>query len=256
MKTRILALVAVLSLAGIAAAQDEVRSPLFVSVDCMKSRSADYQGLETDVWRAMHQALVDQGTRNSWALYHVLYGDRSRCDYYTVTTYRGQEQLDAIPDYIEVFKAVYPRKDAAKAMARTWESRHHVSTDLLLLVDSTEFRPHRFAIVNLMQAEDPDAYERMESRVFKAAHQALVDDGHRAGWAVYELISPTGSAIPYNYATVDLVNNLAPAPMAEALIAENPGRDLEEMHELLQLREHVRSETWALVTSTTGPASN
>ena len=41
--------------------------------------------------------------------------------------------------------------------------------------------------------------------------------------------------------------------MAAALIAENPDRDLKEMHDLLQLREHVRSETWALVASTTGP---
>ncbi len=246
---------ALLSLAGVAAAGSEARPPLFVAVDCMKSTAADYASLETDIWQAMHQALVDQGRRNSWALYHVMYGDRSRCDYYTVTTFRGQEQLDANPDYVEVFKAVHPGKNAGKAMARTWASRRHVSTDLLMLVDSTEIRPHRFAIVNLMLADDPDAYERMESKVFKAAHQALVDDGHRAGWAVYELLSPTGSAISYNYSTVDLVNNLAPAPMAEAIIAANPGRDLEEMHELLRLREHVRSETWALVTSTVSRAS-
>lgn len=241
-----------LSLSGAAMAQDE--APLFVSVDCMKSTTADYVSLETDIWQAMHQELVNQGKRNSWSLYRVLYGDRSRCDYYTVTTYLGQEQLDANPDYGEVFEAVYPGNDVAEAMERTWTSRQHVSTSLWLQVDSTERKPHRFAIVNLMQADDQVAYERMESRVFKAAHQALMDDGHRTGWAVYELISPTGSAIPYNYSTVDLVNSLAPVPMAEAMIAANPERDLEEMHELLELREHVRSETWALIASTAEPA--
>ena len=116
--------------------------------------------------------------------------------------------------------------------------------------------PSPAEVESFVAASSPDAYERMESKVFKAAHQALVDDGHRAGWTVYELISPTGSAISYNYATVDLVNNLAPAPMAEAIIAANPGRDLEEMHELLQLREHVRSETWVLVASTESPAAD
>lgn len=239
-----------LSLPGLALSQDEAQPTLFMAVDCMKATTADYSSMEKDTWLAMHQELVNQGKRNSWALYSVMYGDRSRCDYYTVTTYLGQEQLDASPDYAEVFKLVHPGKNVAKSMARTWASRRRVSTDLWMLVDSTGFKPHRFAIVNLMQAGDPDAYERMESRVFKAAHQALVNDGHRSGWGVYALISPTGSAIPYNYGTVDLVNNLAPAPMAEAMIAANPDRDLEEMHALLKLREHVRSETWELVTST------
>lgn len=244
--------VALLSLANHAPAQDDAQ-PLYVAVDCMKSRSADYVKIETDVWQPMHQALVDQGKRNSWALYWVMYGDRSECDYYTVTTYLGQDQLDANPDYAAVFEAVHGGEDLQAAMAKTRASREHVATNLWRLVDSTGFRPHRFAIVNMMRADDPVAYERMESRVFKAAHQQLMDDGHRAGWAVYELLSPTGSAVPYNYGTVDLVNNLAPVPMAQALIAANPERDLREMHDLLGLREQVRSETWALVATTTRP---
>jgi len=243
----------ILAIALVTNVQGEDRPPLYVSVDCMKSTAADYTSLETDIWQAMHQELVNQGKRNSWALYSVMYGDRSRCDYYTVTTFLGQEQLDANPNYGEVYQAVYPGKDAAKAMAKTWASRERVATELWLMVDSTEFKSHRFAIVNLMQAKDPDAYELMESRVFKAAHQALVDSGHRSGWAVYALVSPTGSSVGYNYSTVDLVNNLAPVPMAEAMIAANPDRDLNAMHELLELRDHVRSETWALVAATDDP---
>ena len=227
--------------------------PLYVSLECMKSSAASYAQLETEIWLPMHQALVDQGKRNSWALYWVRFGDRSQCDYYTVTTYSGQAQLDSDPDYGALFAAVHPDKDVTTSMARTWRSREHVYSELWLRVDSTDIEPHRYAIVNLMRAEDPDAYERMESMVFKAAHQSLVDDGHRAGWAVYELVSPTGSELPYNYSTVDLVNNLAPAPMADAMIDANPDRDLEEMHNLLELREHVRSETWALVSATNPP---
>lgn len=248
----IAALIALALPGNVSAEEDQ---PLYVSVDCMKSLTPDYVNVETEIWQPMHEELVKQGKRNSWALYWVRFGDRSRCDYYTVTSYRGQEQLDADPDYGEVFAAAHPRKNIDKAMARTFASRHQVSSELWLMVESTVIKPHRYAIVNLMQAEDPDAYERMESMVFKAAHEGLVDEGHRAGWAVYQLVSPTGAAVPYNYSTVDLVNNLAPAPMAEAMISANPDRDLRAMHELLELREHVRSETWALVTSTTLPAA-
>lgn len=234
----------------IALAQSGASSPLYVAVDCMKSTAVDYVPLEKEVWAPMHQHLVDTGKRNSWALYGVMYGDRSGCDYYTVTTYRGENQLNADAGYEEAFQAAHPGKDAAKVMAKTFASRQHVSTELWLQIDQTELQPHRYAIVNKMYAEDPVAYESMESRVFKAGHQALIDGGHRAGWAVYSLISPTGTSIPYNYGTVDFVNDLSPAPMAEAMLAANPDRDLDAMNDLLELRDHVLSETWELIVAT------
>mgnify|MGYP001556521115 FL=1 len=63
-------------------------------------------------------------------------------------------------------------------------------------------------------------------------------------------MSPLGSSIPYNYSTVDLVDHLDPVPMAEAMMSANPDRDLDALQELLDLREQVNSETWALVAST------
>lgn len=244
-----------LTISSVVLAQAEEQPPLYVSVDCMKSTSGDYQGVETDIWQPMHQERVDQGKINSWALYWVMYGDRSVCDYYTVTSYRGQEQLNADPSFDEVFKSVHKGKDVMKAMARTSASREHVATHLWLLVDSTEVREHRFAIVNMMQAKDPEKYVSMERRVFKPGHQALVDGGHREGWAMYELVSPIGTSIPYNFGTVDLVDHLNPVPMAEAMLAAHPDRDLEAINEMLQLRDHVSSETWALVTATGSPST-
>jgi hypothetical protein len=67
---------------------------------------------------------------------------------------------------------------------------------------------------------------------------------------MYSLLSPLGTSVPYNYSTVDLVDNLDPVPMAEAMMAANPGRDLDAMQALLELREQVSSETWALVVAT------
>lgn len=230
---------------------DEAASPaLYVSVDCMKATSPGYERVELETWKPMHQHLVDAGKRHSWSLYQVLYGDRSRCDYYTVTTFLGDQQLNDASDYGEVFKIVHPDKDFAKATQATWSVREHVASELWMQVDRTELKPSRYAVVNRMFAEDPVAYETMESQVFKAGHQALIDSGHRAGWAVYTILSPLGSAIPYNYSTVDFVNDLGPVPMAEAMLAAHPDRDLESMAELLELREHVVSETWVLVTRT------
>ena len=227
---------------------------LYAVVHCMQSASPGYAILEQEIWLPMHKALVEQGKMNSWSLYSVMYGDRSRCDHYTVETYLGEEQLNAERDFDAVFGAVHPDKDVTAAMSATWAARRHLTAELWMLVDSTAIRPHRFATVNLMRAGDPVAYERMESSVFKAGHEILVAGGHRAGWSVYALISPGGTAIPYNYSTVDFLNHLNPVPMAEAMMEAHPDRDIEAMHDLLGLREHVRSETWALV-ATTQPAA-
>ncbi|MDJ0749054.1 MAG: hypothetical protein QNJ11_06200 [Woeseiaceae bacterium] len=233
-----------------AVADDNGVTPVYFSVECMKSTSADYEQLETDIWKPMHQYLVDQGQRTAWALYRVAYGDRSRCDYYTVTTHTGDGQLHAAPDYAAAFAAAHPNADAAKAMEKTFAAREIVSAELWMQIDRTDMRPHRYAIFNKMFADDPVAYESMESEVFKAGHEALIADGHRSGWSVYSLVAPTGSAIPYNYGTIDFVNELGPVPMAEAMLRGNPDRDLDELYELLELREDVLSETWELVTST------
>ncbi len=250
-----LILAAVVAVPCIGFAQSQEESLLYVSVDCMKSTSVEYTSVEVDVWKSMHQELVRQGKRNSWALYSVLYGDRSKCDHYTVTTYLGEGQLNSDTDYAEVFKAVHPRKDFAKAMAGTWASREHVATELWVQVDGTEIRPHRYAMINRMYAQDPDAYERMESRVFKAGHEELLEAGHRSGWAMYALVSPTGTSIPYNYGTVDFSNHLSPVPMAQAMLTAHPDRDLDALQALLELREHVSSETWVLVAATERPSA-
>ena len=230
------------------AAEDE--SPHYVAVDCMKSTSTDYVDIETELWLPMHQERVNQGKISGWALYWVQYGDRARCDFYTVTTFVGAEQLNANHDVEEVFTAVHPGRSLKQEMASTMNSRMQVATQLWLSVDRTAISKHRYAVVNMMSARDPDLYQRMETRIFKPGHQALVDSGYRAGWAMYELITPIGSSIPYNYGTVDFTNDLNPVPMAEALMSANPGQDLDALEDLLQLRDQVSSETWMLVAAT------
>ena len=243
----------ILALAPVLAAAEDAPPDLYLQVECMKSTHPDYTGIERDIWQPVHQELVERGKRNSWALYWVMYGEREECDYYTVTSFLGSEQLNADPDFADVFATVHPGRDLGEIWESTYSARDEIRSELWRMIDATDIEEHLFAIVNTMHAEDADAYELMESRVFKPAHEALIDSGERAGWAVYELISPTGTSVPYNYSTVDFVNHLNPVPMAETMMATHPDRDLEQMHNLLQLREHVRSETWQRVAGTTNP---
>ena len=117
---------------GLLFAQDDRSSSTYVAVECMKSSAPGYEQLELEVWLPAHQYLVNKGKRNSWALYRVMYGDRSRCDYYTVTTYRGVDQLNAPAGYEEAFAAVHADHDFGKLVSKTLAAREHVASELWL----------------------------------------------------------------------------------------------------------------------------
>ena len=101
------------------AAQEGEESTLYLAVECMQATGTDYLYVETNLWLPVHQALVDAGRRNSWALYEVAFGDRSVCDYYTVTTYLGEEQLNFEPRYDAVFAEVHSGTRTVDAFERT-----------------------------------------------------------------------------------------------------------------------------------------
>ena len=249
-------LLSTLALPGMSAAEEAQPEPLFVVSHCMKSASPTYvDDVEMDLWLPMQQNMVDQGKKVGWSLYRVMYGDRSKCDYFVVETYLGEEQFNAAPDLEEVFDEVHPRQNFDKAMAKTDVSREMVETHLYVTVDGVDIQPFTYATVNWMQAADPEKYVAMEKDVWKPVHQALTDAGHRAGWGLYWRISPGGSSVGYNYTTVDFFNKFAQIPMEETFKSVHPDMDLEKAGELaLATRDNVYSQTWMRIAGTTPAA--
>ncbi|MBT8400770.1 MAG: hypothetical protein KJO98_09855 [Rhodothermia bacterium] len=243
-------LIAILILPQQATAQDEEQPTLYVQVDCMKSTSADYENVETEIWQPMHQAMVNQGKKNTWALYWVLYGDRSDCDYYTVNTYLGEEQLNDPTSFADVFATVHPDKDWNEIGMKTNASREMVWTELWTWVDGIPPGEHQYAQVNQMRAHDGTNALRKEREIWKPIHQVLKDEGHRAGWGLYSLWTPYGTSMPYNYGTVDFLKKLGPAPVAQAAKTAHPDWEMAAIGQVMEdARDLVHGETWMLVAS-------
>jgi len=250
-KTRFLLIFAALLMPAISTAESH-QEPLYVSVDCMQSQNTDYEAMETEIWQPMHQAMVDKGQINSWALYWVRYGNRSDCDYFTVISYRGLDQLNNAANFNEVFASVHGEEGFEKAMARTMAARKHASTNLWELIDGITPGPHQFAVVNGMRPVNADEYVQMEVETWKPVHAALVENGHMVGWSLYRLFTPSGESQPYEFATVDTLNRLGPLPMQETVEQVHPGMGFEEIIEKAEAaRTVVDSETWTLIASTT-----
>ncbi len=241
---------AFLLLPGTALAQAKETPQLRVVDHCMKSSSPGYENVETGIWRPMHEKMIEQGKKNSWALYRVLYGDRSQCDYHVIETYLGQDQQASSGEDIEkVFNLVHPRKKFMKAMVNTEASREMVSSSLLIPVDGVGVEPHAYATVNYLQADDIRSYLKMENTLWKPVHKALLDKGITAGWGVYRMAMPRGSAVGYNMLTVDFMNELKALPIAEVVGSVHPGMKRAELYKQTQAtRSEVYSVTLELVS--------
>lgn len=233
-------------------AAEEQKVPVLIVSHCMKAKSQDYLSVEKDMWLPMHQELVNQGKKNSWALYGVLYGDRSNCDYYVIESYRGEEQLSKANDSLgEIFNKVHHGQNIDEAMEKTESSRDMVSTSLWMNIDTVGIKPHTYVTVNWMNAKEPDKYISLERNIWKPIHQELLDKGHIAGWGLYALLSPRGSLQGYNFATVDFSNRLGSIPVEKALKSVHPNINVKDMFaEALVARDDVYSQTWVKIANT------
>jgi hypothetical protein len=234
------------------------KQPLLVVTHCMKSASPDYLGVETDLWLPMHQRMIKEGKKISWALYRVLYGDRSKCDYYVVESYLGEDQLNQAHQVVDkVFSAVHPGQDMTKAMLRTESSREIVASSLWVSVDAVEIKPHKFVTVNWMLADDPEKYIALERNMWKPVHQVLADNGHRAGWGLYVLVSPAGDAHEYNFATVDFSSKIGRVPVRIAMKSAHPKKDPDTIEaQTSSVRHYVYGQTWVRIAGVGGVAAS
>lgn len=235
--------------------QAQPDSTTYLVVDCMKATSPDYLKVEQEIWKPIHQDLVDQGRKLSWALFRVEFGSREECDFYTVNRYLGQAALDNPYDGVnEVFQKVHPQKDFGEAMKRTDTSRRRVSTQLWAVIGGVGPKDFRYVHVNRMNAENGGAFVRHEMDVFRPVHQALVADGITKGWVIQSLVRPTGSSIGYNFATVDFVDSLGEIPFGDYLMKVHPDSNLTKIwEETGATRDLVYGETWRLVERTRSP---
>lgn len=233
------------------AVSESHQEPLYVSVDCMQSQNADYEAMELEIWQPMHQARVDRGQLDSWALYWVLYGNRTDCDYYTVNSYRGLAQLNNAANFNEIFTSVHGEEGFDKAIVRTIAARKHAGTNLWVQIDGVPPGAFQYALVTGMRPVNIDEYIKMEMETWKPIHSALAEKGTTVGWGFYRLFTPSGESQPYEFATVNMLNRLGPLPVQETIEEVHPGMSFDEIIDQAEAaRTVVDSEMWLLIAST------
>jgi hypothetical protein len=109
----------------------------------------------------------------------------------------------------------------------------------------------RFVTVDYMKVPGGGdaAYLQVEQKLWKPIHEARIKAGNAVGWYLYRVMSPSGSQVDHNYATVAVYASFEALenPYPDGLFAKvHPGMDMTEFgKKTADSRDLVRSETWA-----------
>jgi len=111
-------------------------------VNCMKVKPGKAQQAEQNEsdWKRIVQAYNAAGKRRGWAVFQYQFaGSDDRCDYVTVDSFENWSDLeDPYPDFLNVFKKVYPDKDFHGFLQETDDSHEIVHRDVMVLTDHAE----------------------------------------------------------------------------------------------------------------------
>lgn len=110
----------------------------YVLIDFMKSKAgmdAEYNKLERETWKPVHQVLVDGDKRNGWTFWSLVVpaGTASSHDYVTSNVFSNYAQI-ADQGYEAAFKKVHPGKEMQAIFDQTGKTRDGVRSELWELI--------------------------------------------------------------------------------------------------------------------------
>lgn len=123
-----------------ATSSDSAHPSKYFEIDYMKLKdgmASEYVKTEKEIWKPLHQVLVNDGKRSVWALWSLIMpGGSSRShDYVTANGFPSYKQM-AGDNYEEAFKKAHPGKDMQAEFDKTLKTRDLVRSEIWELVDS------------------------------------------------------------------------------------------------------------------------
>ena len=110
----------------------------YLLVDFMRSKAANYETVERELWKPIHEDRIKNGKMLSWSLYALVLpgGTSYPYDYATVNAVSDLSAMtDMFPD--DLFKRVHPNLTLTEIGNRTGASRDLTRHELWVLVDAT-----------------------------------------------------------------------------------------------------------------------
>lgn len=233
--------------------------PMYAIVEFMKTKPGQewrYVELESNFWKQVHQARIENGEIVAWLFYHIRYtGSNDVYNYATVTIFNDPSKLEN-PWTVDPI-TVHPSKDVERILQETDNARDLVITSLLQrrnFLSPPENTPRpKFAQVDYMKVEQggDESYLELEDKLWKPIHAQFLKDGTRSGWSLWGRVFPAGYGLDYQYITVNdfpSFNKIGTANYLEAFQQTHSNVKLEELSDQTNRSRYlVKSELWELL---------
>ncbi|WP_412063008.1 hypothetical protein [Rubrivirga sp. IMCC45206] len=246
------------------------QSTVYVQLDYIAvpaGAESAYLALERDIWRPIHAERQRRGHLLNWQLYDVMYAPPGLdYDYVTANVYGDlvSAELDELDD---VIRAALPGQDPEAVLDGTRATREIVHSELWALVTSLgptgqDGPQGRHLALNFMAAPEAGRaeYFAVENSIWAPIHQVRADDGSMGGWALYSLVLPRGSALDYQFGTVDFFDDIdsAAAGITDAQISQaHPDRSQAEIDAMMDRTDASRTiyktELWTVIAGLGAP---
>lgn len=226
--------------------------------------NAVYEKMEADIWKPMHQKLVNDGKKLYWGLFAIPFpgGTNAEYQYATVSMYSDLAQSGGDWDFLKVFKEVHPKMDIEVATKRTLDSRDLVrgmrqSQWGQFFADNSE-RSKVMTVVYINVKDGKGAeYRNLEKTMWEPMHRMEIAKGKRQGWQGWQLDMPWGSKSHFNYIAVDFYKDWAQytkrLPDSDYTNATGGKSFADIVKATNEIESVYLTEEWHLISETTPP---
>jgi hypothetical protein len=211
-----------------------------------------YLKLVKESIKPLLQQAKKNGEISDWALFQVHNtGSTDEYNYCSVLYYDSWTKTEKLPNLDALVKQVNPKSTAPSLYVSLNNLRKNVKIELYSRVDLVGGSPTtKYFVLNFMKPAPglADEYIRIEKEIWNPMHKELVNTGIRTSWALWQLVFPGGSSLPYNYATSDGFADYAKMNEGDFMAIfkkVHPDKKVEEVADRTsKSRQLVRSELW------------
>ncbi|MDO8539980.1 MAG: hypothetical protein Q7S40_06015 [Opitutaceae bacterium] len=222
-------------------------------------KASDYVKLEREVWKQVHQDMVNQGRLTSWKLYVVSWpnGEEQEYDYVTMMEYPSFAHLES-PYAGTDFSKVLGQAKYAELQSMTPAVRKLRRTDTLsVLLATVGWSTASNPILNVHYLRSlpgkSDDLLKSQREYFLPSSGELVKSGNAASWATTSLRYPVQLDFPYNYVSFNGYESLAQMekdPPQAWRDKWQGARATENSALLAASRKRVKGQLWRLIDQT------
>jgi hypothetical protein len=237
----------------------------FVSLSYMKAqpgKAAEYLRLERELWKVVHQDMVNRGQLTSWRLYAVSWpnGDDQEYDYVTMMEYPDFAHVEAPYRGVDYAKILGSEAKVAE-LRTTGTTRQMRRTDTLVILQATDGwsnAQNRVLNVHYLRSLPGKGEDllKIQRDYFLPSNNELIKAGGAAGWANMSVRFPSQLDFPYNYVSFNGYESLTQMEKERprAWLDKWAGQDINA--QLATTRKRVKGQLWRLIEQTTPPSSS